>query len=332
MEHTINVLRGSEQGKVQSGQITRSLSVSDALVEVTHASLCGTDDLYLHSPQVLGHEGIGIVKDVGSDVKNVKVGDRVGFGYIQKVCDECENCRSGWDQYCPNGKPYGKHDINVGLLASSVVYDAGSLIPVPPDLESSHAAALMCSGATAWTVLTQYRIRPGERVGILGIGGLGHMAIKLASAMGYHVVAMSRTESKKKDCLAFGANEFQSTTADDLHAMKKLDHLLICTSVSVDYKLIISLMATHGTIYPLTVDLAPSSVPILSLTDQGLRIQGSVSASRKQMRQTLEFAAERKIEPEITPFEWSAEGVEQAMKAMKAMEENTVRYKCVLTK
>ncbi|KXG51323.1 uncharacterized protein PGRI_093350 [Penicillium griseofulvum] len=234
----------------------------------------------------------------------------------------------GWNQYCKTREVYGKSDIERGGLGSAAVWDAKSLVLIPDELSSAEAAPLMCSGATAWTVLTKYGIKPGHRVGILGIGGLGHMAIKLAAAMGYHVIALSGSDSKREDCMSFGAKEFYVTSADEIRDMEPLDHLLLCGSVSIDYTFVFSLMATHGTIYPLTVSLTPVSIPMTLMIDNGLRIQGSLVASSHDIREMLHFCAENDLAPVIERFPLSNEGVQEAIEALNTQ---SIRYKAVLS-
>ncbi|GKZ49895.1 hypothetical protein AbraIFM66951_002604 [Aspergillus brasiliensis] len=328
MTHKLNVYRASPSGQIHLEHITRQLAPDDALIEVTHASICGTDSIYLHSNRVLGHEGVGIVRAIGANVKGVRVGDRVGMGYVQKTCGECQSCTSGWDQYCQTKDLYGMSDPDRGCLGFSTIWNADSLIPIPNGLDSGDAAALMCGGATAWTVLSRYGMQPGDRVGVLGIGGMGHLAIKLAAAMGYHVVAFSGSESKEADCLAFGAKEFYLTNRESTKDMKPLDHLLLCGASSDDYTFILSLLAIHGTVYPLTVSLKPAAIRTIMLINKGLRVQGSLVASRGDIAKMLQFCAEKRVEPATSKFSLSS--TEEVNQAMEGLQRNTVRYKALL--
>ncbi|KAF9887313.1 hypothetical protein FE257_010308 [Aspergillus nanangensis] len=338
-KYTFTVFRGSTTGKIVQDRITRPLNPDEVLINITHGSLCGTDEIYLHSSQVLGHEGVGLVKELGSDVSSVKIGDRVGLTYIQKVCNKCKNCTSGWEQYCPHSQPYGRSDPDLGSLGTEVVWNANALVPIPENYGSLDAAAMMCSGATAWTVLSRYGIRPGQRVGVIGVGGMGHLAIKLSAALGYHTVAFSRSDSKKKDCLAFGAKEFyilkqhtpangSSGSADVVReSMQPIDHLLLCSSAVEDYGTLMPLMATHGTIYPLTVSLDATPVPLLAMLDNGISIQGSLTGSRDSIAKLLGFSAKHGIVPTTECFPLNQSGVQSAFHALT---KGGVRYKAVL--
>ncbi|GAQ44827.1 NAD(P)-dependent alcohol dehydrogenase [Aspergillus tubingensis] len=328
MTHILDVYRASPSGQIYLDHITRQLSPDEALVEVTHASICGTDSIYLHSQQVLGHEGIGIVRAIGADVRSVRIGDRVGMGYVQKTCGDCQSCTSGWDQYCQRKDLYGMSDPDRGCLGFKTIWNANALIPIPDGLHSGDAAALMCGGATVWTVLSRYGMQPRDRVGVLGIGGMGHLAIKMAAALGYHVVAFSGSESKKADCLAFGAKEYYLTNGKSMEDMEPLKHLLLCGSSSEDYTFILSLLAVHGTVYPLTVSLQPAAIRTIMLINKGLRIQGSLVASRGDLAKMLQFCADKGVRPATSNF--SLTSTEEVNQAMESLQRNTVRYKALL--
>jgi D-arabinose 1-dehydrogenase-like Zn-dependent alcohol dehydrogenase len=142
----------------------------------------------------------------------------------------------GWDQYCDNKKEYGTHDHDIGSFGEGVVWDAGCVVPIPDGYDNADAAPLMCAGGTVWTVLTEYGIKPTDRVAVMGIGGLGHLAIKLASAMGCQVVVLSSSEAKREEAFGFGASEYHVFRAgQDMPDFKPVNHLLLCGSACVDY-------------------------------------------------------------------------------------------------
>lgn len=151
---------------------------------------------------------------------------------------DSDHFNTGWDVYCENKREYGTHDFDIGSLGSGTVYDANCVIPIPEGYSSEEAAPMMCAGATVWTVLTRFGVRPTDRVGILGVGGLGHLAIKLAAAMGCHVVVLSGSESKREDAMNFGAKEFHVLgDGGKPKDFKGLNHLLVCGSAKADYNL-----------------------------------------------------------------------------------------------
>ncbi|KAJ5649502.1 uncharacterized protein N7484_003225 [Penicillium longicatenatum] len=330
MSVAFEVFRGSKEGKIVGDTTTRTLGPNEVFIETTHSGLCGTDEHFLKSGIVLGHEGVGIVRQIGPNVKNVKAGDRVGFGYTHYVCGTCEKCLTGWDQYCENKKEYGTHDHDIGSFGGGAVWDAGCVVPIPDGYESADAAPLMCAGATVWTCLTEYGVRPTDRVGVMGIGGLGHLAIKLASAMGCRVVVFSSSEAKREEAFSFGASEYHVFRAgQELKDCKPVNHLLLCGSANVDYASLIPLMDIHGSIYPLTVDFAPSPVPLLYMNVKGIRIQGSLVASRQSLRSLVQFAADKKIVPTSMQFPLNQEGVEEAMETLR---QGKMRYRGVLVR
>ncbi|PYH92145.1 alcohol dehydrogenase [Aspergillus ellipticus CBS 707.79] len=331
MSITYDVFRGSAEGRIIPGKATATLGHNEVFIETTHSGLCGTDEHYLKAGQVLGHEGIGIVKSLGPGVTSVKVGDRVGFGYTHSICTACNNCATGWDQYCDNQKQYGFHDFDNGSFSYGAVWDASCVYPIPEGYDSANAAPLMCAGATVWTVLTEYGIRSTDRVAIMGIGGLGHVAIKLAAAMGCHVVVLSSSESKRQEAMDFGASEFHvfRSGGPAPEGFKPVKHLLLCGNAGVDYPSLMPLMATHGSIYPLTVAFEPAPVPMLGLVFRGVRIQGSLVASRQSIRSLLEFAARKNITPTIMKFPLTTEGIEEAMQTLR---DGKMRYRGVLVR
>ncbi|KAI9933616.1 hypothetical protein ASPWEDRAFT_185755 [Aspergillus wentii DTO 134E9] len=331
MSVTFNVFRGSPEGKIVTDQTTYTLGPNEVFIETTHSGLCGTDEHYLKTGQVLGHEGVGIVKALGSNVTSVKVGDRVGFGYTHSICAACDNCATGWDQYCRKRKQYGFHDFDNGTFGDGAVWDANCVYPIPDGYDSVHAAPLMCAGATVWTVLTRFGIRPDDRVGIMGVGGLGHVAIKLASAMGCHVVVLSSSESKGQEAMEFGASEYHvfRSGGEPPKDFKPVKHLLLCGSGGMDYQFLLPLMDSPSTIYPLTATFEPAPIPTLQLDFQGVCIQGSLVASRHGIRTLLEFAARKNIIPNVMTFPFTADGIGQAMETLRV---GKMRYRGVLVR
>ncbi|CAI7597203.1 unnamed protein product [Penicillium glandicola] len=321
MDVSFEVYRGSANGQVVSDTTTRTLGFNEVFIEITHAGLCATDEYFVKSTQVLGHEGVGIVKMMGSNVTTVKVGDRVGFGYVRKVC--------GWDQYCRSVRIYGERDFDIGTFGHGTVWDAGCVFPIPDGYLSENAAPLLCAGATVWNCLSHFGARPTDRVGIMGIGGLGHLAIKIAANMGCHVVVLSRSEDKKADALQYGAAEFHVRDQIDHSTFKPLKHMLLCGSHLGDQASLIQLMDTKGTIYPLTVSLKETPVPFLPMNLRGVRIQGSLVSSRQDLRELLEFCNRKEITPTIVKFPMTPDGIQEAMQKLK---DGDIKYRAVLVR
>ncbi|KAJ5531328.1 Alcohol dehydrogenase superfamily zinc-type [Penicillium freii] len=230
MDVSFEVYRGSPSGHIISDTTTRILGPNEVYIEITHSGICGTDEHFVKSTQVLGHEGIGIIRRLGSNVTTVNIGDRIGFGYVRKVCNACDNCGTGWDQYCRSARIYGECDFDVGTFGHGTVWDVSCVFPIPDGYLSEDAAPLLCAGATVWNCLSHFSAHPTDRVGILGVGGLGHLAIKIAAEMGCHVVVLSRTDDKKEDALRYGAGEFHVLDQIDHSSFRPLKHMLLCGS------------------------------------------------------------------------------------------------------
>ncbi|KAJ9192375.1 hypothetical protein DTO166G4_7246 [Paecilomyces variotii] len=323
-----NVFHGSESGEIIPQTSRCTLGPFDAFVEITHAGLCGTDRHFKNKDIALGHEGAGIVRQIGGSVTSLQPGDRVGFGWIQKVCGHCDYCVSDKDQYCDEREQYGTHSFEIGSFASHAVWHESMLIKLPDGLEPEYAAPLMCGGATVWGALTTYDLKPGDRVAISGIGGLGHMAIQFASALGCDVVALSSNPAKKDEAMQLGAKEFHVTKGDiPEYPIKKVNHLFWCGSSWPDYSKILSIVANDGSVYPLTISFEPASVPILTLVANGIKIQGSAVASRLAIRKMLRFVVLHGMRPIIVKFPLNKGGIEAAF---KTLEEGRMRYRGVL--
>ncbi|KAK5991733.1 NADP-dependent alcohol dehydrogenase C 2 [Cladobotryum mycophilum] len=328
-EITFDVFRGTEGVAPVQRSVTKKLRPNDVHFEITHSGLCGTDLHFRHADIALGHEGVGIVRTVGEAVRDFKVGDVVGFGYVREVCGHCTSCLTGWDQYCPNSVAYGAADFDTGSFSQGAVVDARCVFHIPFELDPAEAAPLMCGGGTVWTILSQYGIKPTDRVGVMGIGGLGHIAIKMAAAMGCHVVVLSSSESKREEAIKFGAQEFHVFRQGEKFEgdIAPINHLLLTGSSQVDYAALIPLMAANGAIYPLSVDFSPSEVVMFHLGLKGVRIQASAVVSSTEMRKMLQFCALHSIVPQIQKFPLSSQGI---VDAMQVLTDGKVRYRAVL--
>lgn len=215
-------------------------------------------------------------------------------------------------------------------MASHAVFRESFLYKVPAGMSNQTASALMCGGATVFNVLDMYNVKPTERVGIVGVGGLGHLAIQFAAKWGCEVVVFSRTERKKEECMMLGAHEFHATKGvDEFRDIAPIDHMMILTSEQVPWQLYLPIMAAPGTIYPLTVvdehDLL--QIPYMAFLMSGLRIQASIIAPRSIQRRMLDFAARHAIQPITQSYELDITGIERAMADLRV---GNMRYKAVL--
>jgi D-arabinose 1-dehydrogenase-like Zn-dependent alcohol dehydrogenase len=325
---SFKTFRGSESGKITEGQHQQELGPKDVLIETTHSGLCGTDVHYKHADIALGHEGVGIVKEIGSAVRLFKVGDRAGWGYLNNSCGHCKQCLTGMETFCAEREIYGDHNHHQGSLGSHVIWDEDFIFNIPDSMSSEDAAPLMCGGATVFNTLKLYNARPSDKVGIIGIGGLGHLAIQYAAKMGCEVVVFSGTANKKEEAEKLGATEFVITRGvSELKVSKKIDHLLVTTASPPDWELYIPALAPSASIYPLTVDNGNISFPYMPLIQNGFKIQGSMVAARQIHREMLEFSALHGIKPIKEMFPLSEEGIEEAFQKLEA---GKMRYRAVL--
>lgn len=180
---------------------------------------------------VLGHEGIGIVLQIGPEVRTLRKGDRVGWGYQHDSCGLCQVCLEGEEVHCDLGEVYGDSNLDQGAFATNAIWREAHLLRIPDNLSDVDAAPLMCAGNAVFSALATMDLTPGAKVGVLGMGGLGHLAIQFAAKQGFKVTVLSRTEEKEKDALDMGAKEFRLfENLPGLPLGEPLDALLITAS------------------------------------------------------------------------------------------------------
>lgn len=327
---SFTVFKGAKDGNPKASTTTRpdELKGDQVLLKVTASGLCGTDLHYRSQDMGLGHEGVGVVEQVGPDVKVLKKGDRVGWGYEHDSCGHCNLCLTGAETYCPERAMYGYANLDQGSFASHGVWREAFLFKLPDGLSDEDAAPLQCGGATVWNALRAYNAQPDETVGIMGVGGLGHLAIQFAAKMGCRVVVLSGSDSKKDEALRLGAHEFIATKGKDkLEVSRPLNRLLVTTSAQPSWEQIMPIMAPGATIHPLSVAEGNFEIPYMPMLANGITIQGSVVAARKIHRDMLEFAALHKISPVTQIFPMTEEGIKDAM---DKLEKGEVHFRAVL--
>ena len=209
-------------------------STSPSLVKITHSGLCGTDVAVMPYGLALGHEGVGTVAEVGSRVESFHVGDRVGSGYQRDSCGNCKYCLSGNEIWCLERNIYAEKDFQKGTFSQYYVAAESFVYRIPDNMSSEAAAPLQCAGATVYSALVN-NIKLGDRVGILGIGGLGHLAIQFASKLGAEVVVFSTSASKEEEAKKFGASEFVLLSKPD-EVKAPLDVLLLSGNQYPDFE------------------------------------------------------------------------------------------------
>jgi D-arabinose 1-dehydrogenase-like Zn-dependent alcohol dehydrogenase len=322
------VYRGSKDGIKQAGGERGDLKSDDVLVRITHSGVCGTDVHYKTADMALGHEGTGIVEETGPDAKLLKKGDRVGWGYEHDCCGHCRQCLTGWETLCKERKMYASADLDQGSFGSHAVWREAFLFKVPDNMANEDAAPLMCGGSTVFNALHGAQVRPTARVGIVGVGGLGHLAIQFAAKMGCQVIVFSGTDSKKDEATKLGATEFYATKgAKELKIKAPINNLIVTTSSQPDWNLFLGVLAPGAVISPLSVDANDLKIPYMPLLVNGLRIQGGIVSSRQVHRDMLEFAAFHNIKPVKMTFPLTLDGVKESL---KTLEDGKMRYRGVL--
>lgn len=292
----------------------REVGATDVLIEVSHAGICHSD---IHTvrgdwgpqpfPLVPGHEIVGVVIEVGADVTRHQVGDRVGVGCMVNACGECASCRNGDEQYCLNGMvaTYGGVDrdgtITQGGYATHVVVDADFVLSVPDALDPAAAAPLLCAGITTYSPLRRWGARPGKQVAVVGLGGLGHLAVKLAHAMGAEVTVLSQSLKKQEDGLRLGADHYYATsdpgTFEELAG--RFDLIVNTVSARIDIDAHLGLLAVDGTLVNVGAPAEPLSLNVFSLIGGRRSYAGSMIGGIRETQEMLDFCAEHNIGAEI---------------------------------
>ncbi len=307
------------------------LGKHDVRVSITHCGVCHTDvsaidDYYdiTEYPFVPGHEIVGYVSELGSAVSELKEGDRVGIGWQGRSCMKCEWCLRGEEHLCIDIVNAGTW-VPYGGFSSSVIADSRFAYPLPEGMPSEFAAVLLCAGVTVYSPLRTCTRDSDLEVGVVGIGGLGHLAIQFAHAMGFKVTAISSSKRKKEEALGFGAERFISL--DDKKALERLefglDILMITASSGVKWEEMLMILKKKGTLVLLgfpTVNFHPRD-----LVSHELSIIGSFLGNRKVMQEMLVFAQEQGIKPMIELMPMS-----QVNKAIERVRENKAHYRIVL--
>ncbi|KAI3617784.1 hypothetical protein CBS9595_003693 [Malassezia furfur] len=324
------VFKGSSSGKiVQAKGETVELKPDQVVIDIAYSGLCGTDMHFRKNPNmVLGHEGVGVISQVGKDVKLFKVGDRVGWGYNHNACGHCKECWNGIDTLCHERQMYGAADFEFGSFGDRAVLNAFFVHKIPDNIPLRLAGPLQCGGATVYSAIDSAGVHPANRVGVVGLGGLGHLAVQYLNKMGCDVVVFSHSDNKKKQAEELGAKEFVAVKENpEFKDVKPVDYLFISTSQQPDWNQFFKVMAPRGTIVPLTVSFEEMKHPYAEILFNELSITGSVVARRQVHREMLEFSARQKVEPWIEELPMTEEGLNTAF---DRLEKGDVRYRFVL--
>jgi alcohol dehydrogenase (NADP+) len=318
----------------------RDLGPHDVLIEIAYAGICHSD---IHTvrgewgeiayPQVVGHEIAGIVTEVGSAVTLHKVGDKVGVGCMVNSCRECENCLAGEQQYCLRGNTgtYTAVDrdgtITQGGYSTHIVVVEDFVLRIPDAIPFEKVAPLLCAGITTYSPLKHWKAGPGTRVAVVGMGGLGHMAVKIAVALGAEVTVLSQSLSKKDDGLAFGAKNYFATSERQTFTDLANHFDLIINSVSAEINInhYLRLLRLDGVLVSVGAPPEPLPVQVFTLFNNRRSFAGSTIGGIRETQEMLDFCAEHGIAPETELI--AAQQINEAYERVLASD---VRYRFVI--
>lgn len=310
-----------------------SLANNEVELKVESCGICHSDLSMLDNewgftqyPFVGGHEVIGIVEAVGSSVNNVAVGQRVGLGWHSGYCNTCASCQSGDQNLCNSAQPTiaGHH----GGFADKVRADANAVVALPEGVNPDSAGPLFCGGITVFNPLVQFGIKPTSKVGVIGIGGLGHIALQFLNAWGCEVTAFTSSESKKEEALKLGAHHvLNSSDAAQLEAAAgRFDFIISTVNVKLDWNEYLATLAPKGRLHFVGATLAPLDINVFQLIGSQREISGSPVGSPGTISQMLDFAALHNIQPVTEYFRF-----DQINEALTKLREGKAHYRIVLT-
>ncbi|MEB3767402.1 NADPH-dependent aldehyde reductase Ahr [Acinetobacter sp. MD2] len=302
-------------------------------IKVEYCGLCHSDISMIDNdwgisqyPLVAGHEVIGTIIRLGSEAKGLKLGQRVGIGWTAESCQACDYCIGGQQVLC-TGESKATIVGHAGGFADKIRAGWQWAIPLPDDLDPESAGPLLCGGITVFDPLLKHQIQARHHVGVIGIGGLGHMAIKLLKAWGCEITAFSSSLNKTEELKAMGADHVVNSR--DSAALKaeqgKFDLILSTVNVTLDWAAYLNALAPNGTIHVLGIPLEPIATPASLLVGGAKAITGSPTGSPEALRTLLKFAARKKIAPQIELFPMS-----QINDAIAHLHSGNVRYRVVL--
>lgn len=310
----------------------KPLAPFDIDIDITHCGICHSDvhlidnDWQLSEyPLVPGHEIVGVVTDVGVGVKKFTRQQRVGVGWQCGACWHCDMCISGEHNLCPEIKAtcMGNH----GGFAKMIRVDSRFAFPIPEKLESENAAPLLCGGITVYNPLRTYGVRPYQKVGVIGIGGLGHLAIQFAHAYGCHVTAFSSSPDKEDEARAFGAHEFIPTSEKDAFekVASRLDFIISTVHVDLDWPALLNALNPKGMLCLVGAVLNPIVIPSFSLILQQKAVVGSPIGGRMAIREMLRLASRHGIRAKTEVMSMS-----EINDAVDRTRQGQARYRMVL--
>lgn len=316
----------------------REPDTHDVVIDILYCGVCHSD---IHQardewggsifPMVPGHEIVGKVSQIGSAVTRYKVGDNVGVGCFIDSCRECAPCKEKMEQYCDKGMnaTYNSQDRKgnptYGGYAKQIVVDENYVLKIPANLPLDKAAPLLCAGITTYSPLRHWKIKAGDKVAVIGLGGLGHMAIKLAAAMGAEVTVLSHTDKKKADALRFGAKNFINEKEDRKKYTNYFDFMINTVSADIDLNEYIELLKLDGTMVLVGVPEKPAPLKAFPLIGKRRRLAGSLIGGTKENQEMLDFCGKHNITADIELI-----SIDKINDAYERMLKSDVKYRFVI--
>jgi uncharacterized zinc-type alcohol dehydrogenase-like protein len=312
----------------------------DVLIEIAYCGVCHTDLHFVRNdwgmsmyPMVPGHEIVGHVTRVGDHVTKYKVGDRVGIGCMVDSCRECEACKDDEEQYCAKGtmtysslEQDGK-TVTFGGYSNQIVCDENYVLKVSDKLPFEKVAPLLCAGITTYSPLMHWKVGPGQKVAVVGLGGLGHMAVKFAVALGADVTVLSTHSRKEADALRLGAHKFVVTT-DEAQAKSvagSFDFILDTVAVAHDINFYLGMLRRNGNMVCVGIPTEPAHVPAFTLIFGRRSLSGSLIGGIRETQEMLDYCAEKNITADIELI-----AIKDINEAYIRMENSDVKYRFVI--
>ena len=319
----------------------RNVDKDDVQIEILYSGVCHSD---IHSarnewggavyPLVPGHEILGKVTKVGNNVKKFKVGDTVGVGCMVNSCGECTSCDQKLEQYCNKGCTFTYNSLDkdgksqtYGGYSKEIVVRESFVLRIPENLPLDKAAPLLCAGITTYSPLRQWKVKAGDKVGVVGLGGLGHMAVKIAVAMGAEVTVISSSDKKKEDAKKFGAKGYINSKNPEEFAKNanQLDFMINTVAADMDLTPYLSLLKLDCTMVQVGAPDKPNTVGMFPLIGRRRRLAGSMIGGIEETQEMLDFCGKYNVLPEteLIPMEKINEAYERMIKG-------DVRYRFVI--
>jgi uncharacterized zinc-type alcohol dehydrogenase-like protein len=313
----------------------------DVLIEILYCGVCHTDIHFVRNdwgmslyPMVPGHEIVGRVTKTGEHVSKFKIGDTVGVGCFVDSCRECESCKEDQEQYCEKGSLFtysglekdGK-TITYGGYSNQIVVDENYVLKVSDKLPLEKVAPLLCAGITTYSPLRHWKVKAGDKVGVIGLGGLGHMAVKFAASFGAEVTVLSTSPSKEKDAIRLGAHKFVLTT--DEEQTKKLgsyfNFILNTLAAPHDYNLYLNMLKRDGAMVCVGLPVVPAQVPAFTLVFKRRTLAGSLIGGIAETQEMLDYCAKHNITADVEII-----NIKDIDTAYERMEKSDVKYRFVI--